>query len=124
MKIIGTGIDIVCIGRIKEVLSRTPRMIDKILTQSEKDYCESGKNAYQRIAGRFAAKEAVYKAVSSHIDGLYFRDIEIETTAGGPRIASGCGAYRQLTDNGMGYSLSISHDGDYAAANAVFWSEN
>ena len=123
MNIIGTGIDIVSVIRMREKLENTPNMIEKILTPGEIAYCNSGKNSYQRIAGRFAAKEAVYKVLSSYIPGLYFKDIEIETTDAGPRITEACGVYRYMVKESVGYSLSISHDGDYAAANTVFWSK-
>ena len=79
MKIL-TGTDIIEIERIKESIENLEnKFIKEIYTEKEIEYCESRRGAkYQHYAARFAAKEAVYKALSSKFgDKLWFGDIEI-----------------------------------------------
>ena len=66
---ISCGTDIIEIKRIKESIERTgQKFLDTIYTKKEVDYCESKKNQkYQHYAARFAAKEAVFKALSDNI---------------------------------------------------------
>ncbi|MFZ2863187.1 MAG: 4'-phosphopantetheinyl transferase superfamily protein, partial [Ignavibacteriaceae bacterium] len=61
--IIGIGIDIIEIDRIKESVNKFGgAFLNKIYTQNELDYCLAKFNKYQHLAARFAAKEAIYKA--------------------------------------------------------------
>ncbi len=121
MNIIGTGVDIVSIDRLKDILEKTPSFENKILTEKEIEYCRSKRNYLQHMAGRFAAKEAVYKALSELNREIYFKDIEIESNKAKPVIVSGCKVAEIVKKNELGYSLSISHEYDYAVAYAVFW---
>ena len=77
-KIIGLGVDIVEVKRIKELAKRQKSFLSKVFTESELKYCIGKKNEYQRLAVRFAAKEAVWKAAG--LKGLSFRDISIVKT--------------------------------------------
>jgi phosphopantetheine--protein transferase-like protein len=62
--IISIGIDIIEVRRVREVIERTPRFVERVYTQAERAYCESrGAVAAQHYAARFAAKEAALKAL-------------------------------------------------------------
>ena len=79
------GTDIIEISRIKKAIQTEKyNFIERICTQKEIEYCESkNENRYEHYAGRFAAKEAVFKAVSQLLDSKYdlsWHNIEIENT--------------------------------------------
>lgn len=78
-KIIGVGCDIVEIERIKKaIIEQSTPFLEKIFTPLEIAYCQKFKDPYPRYAARFAAKEAVAKALGSGIgQKLAFKDIEI-----------------------------------------------
>ena len=67
--VVGLGIDIVAISRIKRLMEKEPRFVERILTPAEREYCKTP----QQVAGRWAAKEAVAKAV-----GLTLKWHEVE----------------------------------------------
>lgn len=77
--IVGIGIDLIEIERIRAVHTRHPqRFIDRLLTDAEKEYVLSHKDPTQRLAGRFAAKEAALKALGTGLaDGIRWKDVEI-----------------------------------------------
>jgi holo-[acyl-carrier protein] synthase len=112
--IIGIGIDIVELHRIKKIADRQKKFINRILTETEinqfKQY--TGHRQIEFLAGRFAAKEAYSKAVGTGIGkGLSFVDIEIYSDEKGkPCIKS-----RGLES----VHLSISHSKDYAVAQVI-----
>ncbi len=123
MKIIGTGIDIANISRIEGVLEKTPSFAEKILTPAEIDYCKSKRNYSLHVAGRFAAKEAVYKALAAYDKKLFWKDMEIISNGSFPVMSAGCKAEVFLRENGLGCNLSISHEKEYAVASAIVWKE-
>jgi holo-[acyl-carrier protein] synthase len=112
--IAGIGIDIIEIERIRNVIERQKKFIDRILTPAEKDTFEtlSDKRKVEFLAGRFAAKEAFSKAFGTGIgETLSFLDIEIRINEKGkPYIA------RPFSE---GVHLSISHSERYAVAQVV-----
>ncbi len=113
--IIGTGIDIVELERIKEVLIRQPRFVDRILTDSEKrSYLRlSNKRQVEFLAGRFAAKEAFVKAVGTGISHAYsWQDIEIRKEPSGKPFLVVDGYEERM-------HLSISHSVLYAIAQVI-----
>jgi holo-[acyl-carrier protein] synthase len=112
--IIGTGIDIVEIGRIRKLVESQPRFPDRVLTEREKDKYSSynERRAIEFLAGRWAAKEAFSKAKGTGIGKeLSFHDIEIESDPHGRPIVT-----RPFTE---GVHLSISHSEHYAIAQVV-----
>ncbi|TLS34903.1 holo-ACP synthase [Pseudalkalibacillus caeni] len=116
--IIGTGIDIVEIERIKGSFERNERFADRILTEGEKDKFNtlSGHRKMEFLAGRFAAKEAFAKAKGTGIGELSFKDIEVLNDASGaPFIKS------ETKDN---VHLSISHSKHYAVAQVILESSS
>jgi phosphopantetheine--protein transferase-like protein len=123
MKIIGTGIDIVSVQRLEEKIKNNPALEEKLFTPDEIAYCRDKVNYAENMAGRFAAKEAIYKVMSPYIPGLYFKDIEITSNGNKPEITQNCSIYKFLKENGYGYSISISHEREHAVASAIFWEE-
>ena len=80
---IRTGTDIIEIERVKNAIEETDgKLRDRVYTLAEVQYCENKKaQKYQHYAGRFAAKEAVFKALSNTLDNKYeieWKDIEIQ----------------------------------------------
>ena len=107
--IVGVGIDIVDINRIKKAMEN-PRFVRKILTELEEIYCQSP----ERVAGRWAAKEAVIKAV-----GIKMRpqDIEIlNDPLGQPHVTIRASSY---DGKRLKVLVSITHERSHAAAVAV-----
>ena len=77
--IIGIGIDIVELDRMKEIIDKNPKFIDRVLTDKEKEVFESlgDKRKVEFLGGRFACKEAFSKAYGTGIGKIQLRDIEI-----------------------------------------------
>jgi holo-[acyl-carrier protein] synthase len=111
------GVDIVEIARIRAVYERFGEtFMEKILTDAEIAQCLSKPDPVASLAGRFAAKEAVSKALGSGIaQGLFWHDIEVlNDPAGKP-----CVTVYASTFSGR-ISLSISHDRHSAVAMALY----
>ncbi|MBN2406908.1 MAG: holo-ACP synthase [Elusimicrobia bacterium] len=123
MTIIGHGIDIVSVKRLREKIQNNPQMEERVFTAAELEYCKSKKDTEQYLAGRFAAKEAVYKAMSCVEKELYWQDIEVLTEDTGPVISGECTAHEIIKKHHLKYKLSISHEDDFAVASVVFWRE-
>ena len=114
-----TGIDIIEIARIGNVLNKYGvRFLNRIYTDSEQRYCR-GRAA--QLASRFAAKEAVMKALGTGIRGVGWKDIEIKRERGGPPYVQlhGRGQARASKMGLSEISLSLSHSNDFAVASVV-----
>ncbi|MBM3705259.1 MAG: holo-[acyl-carrier-protein] synthase [Actinobacteria bacterium] len=121
----GTGIDIIDVKRIINAAGRHPGFLGRIFTENEIKYCSSKKNPgsrYISLAQRFAAKEAVSKALGTGIGkNAGFREIEIINEAGGKpavRLSGNAGLYA----SGLKVrriEISLSGLKDYAVAFAV-----
>ena len=126
MKVL-TGTDIIEINRIKESIESLGETFkNKIYTEKEIEYCESKKNAkYQHYAARFAAKEALFKAVSELLSNRFeitWKDIEILNDGNGkPRINF---KFKKIEDKIECIDISISHCKEYAVANVVLISND
>lgn len=86
--IIGIGTDIVEVDRITNAIERTPGFINGAFTESEKEYFNSKKNRPETIAGNFAAKEALSKALGTGFRGFGLKDIEVLRDELGKPIAT------------------------------------
>ena len=86
--VIGIGIDIAEVDRVREAIARHgERFISRIYTEAERCYCESKANRFERFAGRFAAKEAAMKAIGTGWRrGVAWRDFEVTRAASGQPI--------------------------------------
>ena len=124
--IIGTGIDIVEIDRIKKALENK-RFIERVFTPKEIIYCESrGAQAAASYAARFAGKEAVLKAFGTGLTGGNLIDIEILPNEKG---CPGVQLYKYFDDEAKNIGvtqiyISLSHARMYATAQVIFWGEN
>ena len=113
------GVDIVELWRIKAVFnSWGQRFLDRIYTPAEQVYC---RERIPQLAARFAAKEAVMKALGTGIRGVGWRDIEVTRKRGGPpQITLHSRGATRATRMGMTQvSISISHSREYAVASVV-----
>jgi holo-[acyl-carrier protein] synthase len=75
--VIGIGVDLVEVDRMRTVLDRTPAMIERLFTPGERAYAESASDPSERFAARFAAKEAVLKALGVGLGAADWHDIEV-----------------------------------------------
>lgn len=123
MKIIGIGTDIVECLRIAQMIDRHADLfLNRVFTQNEIAYCSARKASTQHYAGRWAAKEAVLKAMGTGwARGISWRDIEIRSDQGGrPSIALAGGARAVCERLGIAeIHISISHCRTFATAYAV-----
>ena len=115
------GTDIIEIERIKESIENIgEKFLKRVFTDKEIEYCESKKaQKYQHYAGRFAAKEAAFKAISKILDDKYsvcWKDFEIvNDKQGRPQI----NLLNVDIDKIQSIDVSISHCKSYATANVV-----
>lgn len=115
------GTDIIEIERVKESIENVgTKFIERVYTEKEIEYCESRKKQkYQHYAGRFAAKEAAFKAISKILDDKYsvcWKDFEtINDGQGRPSII----LHNINTEKIESIDVSISHCNEYAIANVV-----
>ncbi|MEG6615047.1 holo-ACP synthase [Peptococcaceae bacterium 1198_IL3148] len=117
----GVGTDTIEIERIAKACTNE-RFLERIYTLAERQYCFSHKNPYPSLAARFAAKEAVLKALGTGLAGCRFTDIEvIANYPGGPPTVKLSGGARKVADKkGVDKVLiSLSHDRTTAVAFAV-----
>lgn len=121
--IISIGIDIIEVSRVREVLLRTPRFIERVYTARERAYCESrGAVAAQHYAARFAAKEAALKALGTGWSGgIAWQDIEISALDGGAPVLIFSGRVRELYEKSgaIAVHLSMSHTSEHAIAEVI-----
>jgi holo-[acyl-carrier protein] synthase len=116
MTVVGVGVDVVEVERMQAALARTPTLAGRLFTEAEQTV-----RTPARLAARFAAKEAVAKALGSGIRGFAFRDIEVVGDDDGrPEIhlhgsAADVAAARGVTR----VHVSLSHTATLAVANAV-----
>ena len=123
MNIIGIGTDIVETLRIAQMIERHGELfLLRVFTPYEVDYCSARKAATQHYAGRWAAKEAVLKALGTGWSrGITWRDVEVRNEIGGkPHIVLDGGALDVSRRLGIEQMLiSISHCRAYATAYAL-----
>jgi len=121
--ITGLGVDIVEIDRMKAALERRPKLKERLFSAEEREYCDKRSRPEVHYALRFAAKEAVLKALGTGFSGMRFCDVEVIREASGrpvPRL-SGRAAERaeQLGIIEMHLSLSFTHTTAVASAVAI-----
>lgn len=123
MAIVGTGIDIVECLRIAQMIERHGELfITRVYTDAEIEYCTTRKAATQHYAGRWAAKEAVLKALGTGWRrGIGWRDIEIRNDKNGaPSVKLRGGARDVMVQAGIKeLHVSISHCRSFAVAHVV-----
>jgi holo-[acyl-carrier protein] synthase len=121
--IVGTGIDIAEVPRIRLAIERFGlRFLERIYTAKEMQYCDSKANRVERYAARFAAKEAAMKALGTGWNhGVRWRDCEVTRMPGGrPTLAFHGKAGEFAAKLGVkNTALSISHTEEQAIAQVI-----
>ena len=123
MEIVGIGTDIVECLRIAKMIERYgEQFINRVYTQHEIEYCSKRGSASQHYSGRWAAKEAVLKALGTGwVRGISWRDIEVRNDASGKPSIRLAGGAREVCEK-MEISqmqISISHCRSHATAYAI-----
>ncbi len=123
MMIYGIGIDVVELDRIERAIERQGEaFLAKLFTGTEREYCQRQRRPGLHYAARFAAKEAVSKALGTGIGGkVGWLEVEVlRSESGAPRVEFHGAARDFLVSKGISeVQVSLSHARDYAAANAV-----
>ncbi len=120
--VIGVGIDVVDIERFRTSLARTPRMRERIFTQMELDYVAARLDPVPSLAARFAAREAVMKAMGLGLGAFGFHEVwvEVDRSSGAPSLHVEGTAKDLAAQRGVqSWHLSLSHDGGVATAMVV-----
>jgi len=125
--IVGTGVDIIEIARFEDALRKHgERFSKRVCTAAEIAYCEKFKKPAERIAARFAAKEAAFKALGTGWrDGLRWVDVEVTHSASGKPELILRGRAEEIARR-LGVTrtaISISHSDQYAVAQVIFESD-
>ena len=121
--ILGIGIDIIEIERIKQsVDDYGEHFLQKIYTKTELEYSLAKSNKYQHLAARFAAKEAIYKALSNDTDKVYsWQDVEIYNEVNGLPKVKFYGALKDYLNEGKELKISMSHSEHYVTCVAILY---
>lgn len=121
--IIGIGVDIVDLARIRDMVDRHgKRFLSKTFTDEEIAYCQSRRKPAQHFAARFAAKEAVFKALGTGWrEGMGWKEIEVQIDhLGRPRISLVGRAAMKARELGIDeMHVSVSHCDCHAIAHVV-----
>lgn len=120
--IVGIGMDVVDVARIARLLDAPAagRFVERCFTPGERAYCEAHVDRATRYAARFAAKEALAKALGAPA-GLRWTEVEVERGEGGaPRLRLRGAAEAAARSRGVGaVHLTLTHDAGVAAATVV-----
>ncbi len=116
------GVDIIEVSRIENSIKAHNEFVNRVFTEKEIEYCESKKvMKYQHYAARFAAKEAIFKAISEFLDSKYqieWKNIEIENDiTGKPQVNMIDIKIKEEIE----IDVSLSHLKDYAIANCIVY---
>lgn len=122
MALAGVGVDIVEIARMQQILERTPRFRERVFTDEERAYCDSKARPAAHYACRFAAREAVLKALGLGFSGCgRYDEVSVALdNAGRPQVALKGKAAEAAQEQGvLAIAISLSFTRDMAVANAV-----
>lgn len=118
---IGIGVDLVEIDRMRAALARTPTLVDRLFTAEERAYAEAARDPAPRFAARFAAKEAAMKALGVGLGAVDWHDLEVlRAESGAPSLRVTGRAYELAVDAGISrWLLTLTHTDSTAEAIAV-----
>lgn len=121
---VGLGVDIVEIERMAAILARRPAFAEQVFSEQERAYCEGTARPATHFAMRFAAKEAVVKALGTGFsDGIWVRDIEVGRTREGRPFATLSGRAQEVAAQqgirDLSLSMSYTHTDAVACAMAI-----
>ncbi|MDA8171975.1 MAG: holo-ACP synthase [Nitrospiraceae bacterium] len=120
--IMGVGVDIVKVKRLKSAVDRWGRrFLERVFTGAEIAACYEKAEPFRSLAVRFAAKEALIKASGGKLSGIAFREIEVANLAGGAPVIKKQGRLAlALAESGIeNLHLSLSHEEEYGVAMVV-----
>lgn len=117
----GLGLDLVEVARFAAALARHPNMAERLFTPGERDYAGGFADPAPSLAARFAAKEAVMKALGVGLGAFAFPEVEVERHASGQPYLSLHGAARELASRRgvREWLVSLTHSETTAAAVVV-----
>ncbi len=115
------GIDVVDVPRMRHLLIRRPRIVLRLFSEGERSYAELKSDPSERYAARFAAKEAVMKALGAGFGEVAFREVEVlRSPSGQPNIVLHGRAAERAEQMGVsGWQISLSHTDSVAVAVAL-----
>lgn len=122
----GIGVDMLEIARMERVIARRPSFLRRVFTDEERRYCEAHARPAEHYAARFAAREAVLKALGTGFaQGIGLHDVSVRNDESGRPIAVLSGRAAQIAaEKGVQeIALSLSHTREVAVANAVMVTE-
>ncbi|SPF44687.1 Holo-(acyl-carrier-protein) synthase [Candidatus Sulfotelmatobacter kueseliae] len=121
--IVGTGIDIAEVPRIRQAIERFgARFLERVFTAGEIRYCDSKANRFERFAARFAAKEAAMKALGTGWNhGVRWRDCEVTRMPGGRPTLTFHGKAEEFAAKlgARNVALSLTHTAEQAIAQVI-----
>ena len=121
--IVGIGVDLFSVPRVEDDLDKGEQGLrDSIFTPEEIAYCQSKRYPAQHFAARFAAKEAVFKALgASGLSGTHWRDVEVRVERNGRSYVLLHGKVKDAADqlHVANVFVSLSHTRDWAVASVV-----
>ena len=111
MSIVGLGADLVEVGRFRLAMERTTSLADRLFSSDERDYASGQHDPAKSLAARFAAKEAVMKALGVGLGDIDFRDVEVvRRESGAPSLEVRGRADRLARERGVSsWFVSLSH---------------
>ena len=122
--ILGIGTDIIEIDRISRAIDNTPMFLEKIFTKREIEQLTRSKLRVESVAGNFAVKEAVSKALGTGVRGFNFKDIEVLRDELGKPVVEVSDKIKELIKvNNYLFNVSISHNRTCAIAFVVLESQ-
>lgn len=122
MKIFGIGTDIIEVERVKKAIERSENFKNRVFSTEEIIICNNKAKPYQSYAARFAAKEAIFKAMGTGwADGVAWTDISISQEKNGKPIANVYGKVKEFFDKEdiKNIHISMSHLKEYAIAYVI-----
>jgi holo-[acyl-carrier protein] synthase len=122
-RVLGVGVDLTQMPRLRRVVARwDERFLQRVFTEQEIAYCRRRRDPIPHFAARFAAKEATLKALGTGLRmGVNWRELEVRRERGQAPTMVLSGRCREIAEakGGRRVLLSLSHDGDYAMAQAL-----
>jgi holo-[acyl-carrier protein] synthase len=122
--VLGLGLDVCAVPRIREILKgpRADRFLQRVFTPAERALCARRADAASAFAARFAAKEALVKALGAP-KGIRWQDMEVVRDDGCPGFRLGGVAAAEVARRGASVLLTLTHDGEVAAASVIVQAE-
>jgi holo-[acyl-carrier protein] synthase len=116
--VIGVGVDLVEVDRMRTALARTPTLEARLFTEGERAYARAANDPSERFAARFAAKEAAMKALGVGLGAIDWHDVEVvRSESGAPVLVVSGRALELAADLGIStWRVSLTHTATMAEA--------